>query len=320
MTTSPPAPLAPARADRIRALHAARPRSRFVRASLWAFLGLLVASFVLADIDWHLGDPQRRAQNLERFARDIRPKPIRDTAFDLGEVVAWAGERMGEGGGWRATSSTLAISVLAIVLAGLAGAVLALFAARNLMAPAPFGATAYRPGPLRRLASRVVVTGTRVVLVLLRCLPEYLLAFLFLAVFGYTAWPAVLALAVHNAGILGRLDAEAIENVDARSARALRDLGATRLGIATAAVFPAVLPRGLLYLFYRWETCVREATVLGLLNIPSLGLLIDDAQVRGRKDELLFYVLVASFLVIAGDLLSSWLRHRVREASARARA
>ena len=299
----------------VRALRAARPRSRFVRWSLFAFLGLLVASFFLADLGWTLGDPVRRRANLARFAREIQPRPLRDPASG-GSLLSWVGERMGPGGGWEAATATLAISVLAIVLAALAGGLLAPYAARNLMAPAPFGSTAYRPGRARRWASRAIVTGTRVLLVLLRCLPEYLLAFLFLAVFGYTAWPAVLALAVHNAGILGRLDAEAIENIDARSARALRDLGATRMGIATAAVFPAVLPRGLLYLFYRWETCVREATVLGLLNLPSLGFLIDEAQVRSRKDELMFYVLLASALVLAGDLLSSWLRHRVRVASA----
>lgn len=312
MTTAT-API-PAR-DAVRTLYAARPRSRFVQGSLIAFVLLLVAAPFVADLDGGNRSPERRRANLERFAREIRPTPIRDSAFDLGKVATWAGERMTEGGGAKATATTAAISVLAIVLAGVFGALLAIFAARNLMAPAPFGTTSWHPGLGRRLGSRLVVGGTRFVLVLLRCLPEYLLAFLFLAIFGFTAWPAVLALAVHNTGILGRLYAEAIENIDARPARALRDLGGGRYALAATAVFPAVLPRGLLYLFYRWETCVREATVLGLLNIPSLGLLIEDSKSRMRQDDLLFYVLVAAGLVLVGDLVSSWLRHLVRRAS-----
>lgn len=304
----------PAR-DAVRALYATRPRSWFVRGSLGAFTLLLVVAPLVADLDTGSRSPERRRANLERFAREIRPAPVRDGEFDLGKVAAWAGERMGEGGGAEATATTAAISILAIVLAGFFGALLAVFAARNLMAPAPFGLTSWQPGPLRRLASGLVIGGTRFVLVLLRCLPEYLLAFLFLAIFGFTAWPAVLALAVHNTGILGRLNAEAIENVDAKPARALRDVGGGRYTLAAAAVFPAVLPRGLLYLFYRWETCVREATVLGLLNIPSLGLLIEDSKSRMRQDDLLFYVLVAAALVLVGDLVSSWLRHLVRRAS-----
>ena len=82
-----------------------------------------------------------------------------------------------------------------------------------------------------------------------------------------------------------------------------------------ALVSPIIWGSGLLYLFYRWETCVREATVLGLLNIPSLGLLIEDSKSRMRQDDLLFYVLVAAALVLVGDLVSSWLRHLVRRAS-----
>jgi len=44
-----------------------------------------------------------------------------------------------------------------------------------------------------------------------------------------------------------------------------------------AAIMPDVLPRFLLYFFYRWETCVREATVPGMLGVLSLGTLVRDA-------------------------------------------
>lgn len=308
------APAQPIEPPAWHALHRARPRSRFARASLWAFAGLLVASFVVADVDWSefLGDDVGR--HMSRFGREIRPKPLRDAPWDWGTAFSWAGERIREDNALGAAGATLALSVLAVVLAALLGGALAPFAARNLMAPSPFSRSEAGHGGWARLPGALVVGGTRFALVLLRCLPEYVLAFLLLAVFGLTAWPAVLALAIHNAGVLGRLGAETIENVAPRPPRALWGLGATRGSIAAVAVFPTVLPRGLLYVFYRWETCVREATVLGLLNIPSLGLLIDEAQVRSRKDDLLLYVLMAAALVLLGDLASSALRRVVRRA------
>ena len=306
-------------AMRVRTLHAARPRSLFVRASLWLFLGGLLVSFFVYDYDLDEAFSDRRMRNLERFVSDLRPKPVRDTAWDWDAVATWSAQRLrkSEGerhrvdGGAEAAVNTLAISVLAIVLAALAAVVLSLPAARNLAARQPFSLQRQDTG----WGSRLIVGATRFLLVLLRCLPEYLLAFFFLAIFGLSAWPAVLALAIHNAGILGRLNAETIENTRPSAPRALRALGATRRELVAYAVVPAVLPRFLLYFFVRWETCVREATVLGLLNLPALGRLIDDAEARMRHDQTLFFVLLGVAIVVVGDLVSAWLRKLVREAT-----
>ena len=123
------------------------------------------------------------------------------------------------------------------------------------------------------------------------------------------------ALALHNVGILGRLGAETIENLPPRVPETLRSLGAGRFQIAVTALMPAAMPRYLLYFFYRWETCVREATVLGLLGIVSLGYWIDDARARQRLDEMLLLVVLGAALVILGDLVSAVARSVVRRAS-----
>ena len=132
---------------------------------------------------------------------------------------------------------------------------------------------------------------------------------------GANAWPAVLALALHNAGILGRLGAEVVENLPPEPLRGLRALGARRSRVALVGILPAAVPRFLLYFFYRWETCVREATVLGMLGIVSLGYWIDDARHRFRYDELVLWILVGSAIVLLGDLLSLLARSVVRRAS-----
>ena len=82
-----------------------------------------------------------------------------------------------------------------------------------------------------------------------------------------------------------------------------------------AAVLPVVLPRCLLFFFYRWETCVREATVLGMLGIVSLGFWIQDARARNFYDEMVFFILLGAFLVIIGDMVSTLVRAYVRRIS-----
>jgi phosphonate transport system permease protein len=68
----------------------------------------------------------------------------------------------------------------------------------------------------------------------------------------------------------------------------------------------------LLYVFYRFETCVREATVLGMLGVVSLGYWIEDARTKQYYDEMAFYLLFGGALVLVVDLLSALARRIVR--------
>lgn len=54
------------------------------------------------------------------------------------------------------------------------------------------------------------------------------------------------------------------------------------------------LGKWLLYFFYRWESCIREATVLGMLGISSLGFWVRETRARDWHDEMLLFVLLGS--------------------------
>ncbi|MEM7349240.1 MAG: ABC transporter permease subunit [Acidobacteriota bacterium] len=298
----------------IRRLHRQRPRSRFARWSGVALLALVILSWSNREL-WPVGFlDERRLGNLERFLGELRPYPLQGQDFDLAIAANWAGEILAEKGA-AAARVTLAMSVAAIVLAALWALGAMFFAARTLATPEPYLPGPQSPSRLRTSAWRSAVALTRAILIFIRAIPEYVWAFLFLAIFGPNAWPVVLALALHNAGILGKLTAEVVENLDPASLRALRGLGAGRLQIAAAGLFPLILPRFLLFFFYRWETCVREATVLGMLGIVSLGYWIVDTRARNHYDELFFFVLIGAGIVLVGDLVSAIAREVVRRAA-----
>ena len=308
------------RETRLAELHRDRPRSAAVRWSVWGLAGLAgyawIWGFASGEVSVTDTFSERRLANLDRFADDIRPYPLRGKDWDWGTAFEWAKELITKPDmGWDAGMLTLAISVAAIVLAGIGAVMLCLPAARNVARHDPF-----LPNPRRatrgvRLAWKALVTATRGLMVFARAIPEYIWAFLFIKMLGVTAWPAVLALALHNAGILGKLQAEVVENVEPSAPAALRALGATRLQVASSALLPITLPRFLLFFFYRWETCVREATVLGMLGVVSLGSLIQDARAGQRLDDMFFFVLLGSLLVVVGDGCSVIARGLVRRAS-----
>ena len=285
-------------------LYHERPKNHLVRLSLLAMIALIAGTWIFGN--FVETENTNRLANVERFLNELRPYPLQDRNFDLSIALSWSSDLIDEKG-WEAMSTTLAISVAAIVLAGIWGTLLALPAARNITA----GFT-YDPPKLLWI---LIVGATRLVLIFLRTIPEYVWAFLLLAMLGPTAWPAVLALALHNSGIIGKLSAEVIEDLPREQLRSLTSIGASRLQIVMAAVAPAALPRLLLFFFYRWETCVREATVLGMLGIVSLGFWIQDARARNFYDEMFFLILLGAFIVMIGDVVSTLVRAYVRRAS-----
>jgi phosphonate transport system permease protein len=299
----------------------APPRSRLVRWSL-VLLGLIaIGSWLSGDIDVEGLASGRRLENLRSFLRDdAMPFPLRGKPVTLAALAHWSGG-LWSSRGLTGALQTLSISVLAITLAAIAGALLAPFAARNVVASRPFEPPRRPDGDRtidevrRDRLAKVLVGLVRGFLVFLRAIPEYVWAFLLLAMLGPSAWPAVLALAIHNAGILGKLGAETVENLETPPLRSLAWLGARRSQVTAFAVAPLALTRFLLYYFYRFETCVREATVLGLLGVVSLGYWIQDARARHWYDEMLFFVALGAGIVLVGDLVSALARAFLRKAT-----
>jgi phosphonate transport system permease protein len=289
-----------------------RPRSLFVRLSFVGFALASVSAWIFGRLHFDLMFSERAAANTERFMQRLVPLPIRKAEGDWALFFPWLKNLMLEHG-FEATAATLAISVAAIVLAFVWANALMPFATRTLTAAHPYLKGEHPAGLWVTLIWGSMVWCTRGFFVITRAIPEYIFAFLLVGLLGANAWPGVLALALHNTGILGRLGAETAENLPPDSLRALRVSGATRRQVLVFGIVPIVIPRLLVYFFYRWETCVREATIIGMLGISSLGFFITDARARIRYDDLLAYIVMGAVLVLIGDVVSNRVRRWVRE-------
>ncbi|QDV07539.1 Phosphate-import permease protein PhnE [Planctomycetes bacterium Poly30] len=285
-------------------LRRARERSPFLRWTAAVLAGTALLAWVGGTVDATDLFQSRRADNLVRFLSvDAMPPAVRDAAGaeKLGALWAWARDLVASRY-LSAAAATLAVAIVAAILASFAGACLAPLTARS------------GPGASSR-PRRAVSFLARLGCVLCRAVPEYMLAFLLGALLPSAAWACILALAIHNGGILGRLYGETLENADQRAARAWHLAGAGRLVATVGALFPAVLPRFLTYFFYRLETCVRESTVLGMLGFVSLGHWIVQARAAGHYDEMLLAFGMGAIIVLSADLASWIARRAVRDAS-----
>lgn len=136
-------------------------------------------------------------------------------------------------------------------------------------------------------------------LVVLRSTPEYILAYLFLQLFGPSMLPAVLALMLHNGAIISFLIGKQTDELEFEQGTTKR-----KMERYFYFVLPQVYSQMLAFLFYRWEIIMRESAILGILGVATLGFFIDSAIADFRLDKMFLLLLVTAFLNIAIDIIS----------------
>lgn len=204
-----------------------------------AVLALVAASFWSLDLQWARFLSAEALARMGRFLAELLA-PNLEPAF-LRKLLPAALE-------------TLAMSLLGTLLAVVAGLLLAVPASQL---------HADDPARWRGVA--------RLVLNVLRSVPELMWAALLLIAAGLGPFAGTLALALHTTGVLGRLFAEALENASPGPAFALRVRGVPEGRVLLHATLPQVLPQLLSYALYRWENNIRAAAILGVVGAGGLG-------------------------------------------------
>lgn len=215
-----------------------------------------------------------------------------------------------------AAGVTIAVSIVGTGLAAAAGLFLAWVAAL----PHQVAASGERLRPVPRAALAVAAGAARALMNLGRTLPELLWALLLVFAVGLGPFAGALALALHTAGVLGRLHGEALEETPGEAFGVLRAAGAGAAGASIFAVLPQALPQLIAYTLYRWEVNIRASAVLGLVGAGGLGGLLHVSLNLFHHHRTLTLLGVILVLVVAVDLFSGALRRRVLEGGAGATA
>ena len=171
--------------------------------------------------------------------------------------------------------------------------------------------------PVALLAARNIVVYRAVAAVgrqlsnAIRAFPELVLGIFFVASYGPGATAGTLALGVHSIGMLAKMYADVMENVDPGPAEALTAAGATRLQVFRFAILPQVLPEFAATALYRFEINLRAANVLGLVGAGGIGVILLQALTLRRWGVVGACLLVIIIAVTAVDYGSAWLRKRL---------
>lgn len=262
---------------------------------LWARPGFIVVPLVAAFVftSW---DVSLSPANIVRFfTYDILPWPMRAEGFyagtqtvslPLSEIVRWAADIFRTEalpGIWN----TVLLTQLALVCTAVFTLVSFGFASRQFF-------------------TRKVTGPAHVLLVVLRTTPEYILAYIFLTLWGPSMLPAICALFLHNGAILSYLTASNVNHLELPF-----DSSSSRVNRYLYEVLPRSYGQFLAFLFYRWEVIMRESAILGILGIATLGHHIDSAITRDHLDTALLLIVIAAILNMVIDSLSQVIRKRL---------
>ncbi|MGO9743202.1 MAG: phosphonate ABC transporter, permease protein PhnE [Roseiarcus sp.] len=151
----------------------------------------------------------------------------------------------------------------------------------------------------------------RATIALTRAVPDLVWALLFVTAVGLGPFPGALALAVHSIGMLGRLFAEVIEDMDFGPVEALTMTGASRLQVFTHAVIPGVLPSLLGISLYRFDENLRSSLVLGFVGAGGIGFRLLTAMNLFQYQTVSLLLITTFVLVMAAERGSAILRKRV---------
>jgi phosphonate transport system permease protein len=203
----------------------------------------------------------------------------------------------------RGTWRTVAIATAGIALALLLAVPLALLCTRVLSVSA-------LAGPMSPLG-QVLRHAVRVLLIVLRSVPELVWALVFVRVVGLGPTAGVLAIALTYGGMLGKVYAEILESGDPAPTQALLRNGAGRLQAFWWGLLPQNAAELTSYTVYRWECAIRSSVVLGFVGAGGLGQELDNAMKMFNGGEVATMLAVFVLLVALADRVSALLRRRL---------
>jgi len=256
-----------------------------------AFLSLMVASFALAGFVPETLIQAGVSNRLADFVRRMLP-------VDL----SWA------------FVSSLGTALLQTIAISLMGTLIGMALAVILAIPATSTLTFERRdspgrrGIMDRALRWVLFWGARLVLNILRSIPELVWVLICIVAVGIGPFAGTIALGLHTAGVLGKLYAETMEEVPLRPVEALRSLGASPVQLLLWAIWPQARPLLSSYTVLRWETNLRASTILGLVGGGGLGQAIYNNVQLGFYPRLTTLILLIYALVLASD----WIGERFR--------
>lgn len=162
------------------------------------------------------------------------------------------------------------------------------------------------------VAPRWLYLVSRFILTVLRSFPEVIIAILFVVMMGFGPFAGVMTLIVSTIAFIGKLLAEAIEEIDHRQVEAVRATGASLMQVVRVAIAPQIMPRFAGLSVYRLDINFRESTILGIVGAGGIGSTLRTSIQRYDFDTSAAVLILVIGIVLLLEYMSAFVRARIQ--------
>lgn len=153
--------------------------------------------------------------------------------------------------------------------------------------------------------------GIRVMLTIIRSVPNIIMVVLMVAVVGLGSVSGILALMIYSAAILIKLTSESVESIDERPIQAIKAMGGNTPQVIRYGVLPQITPIYLSHILYVLEINLKASVVLGFVGAGGIGQLIRRQMSLFRYDRLGLIVFVLFLMISLIDYVSQTVRSKL---------
>ncbi len=252
--------------------------------TILVFVVLLVSGFVLAD-GRNAGGFWDGLSQLGDFPATVVAEAWESRADMPAHLVTY----------FPALIDTINIAAASTLIGAMIGGLLSMLSTRGL-APVPW-----------------LIPICRRIMDIMRALPEIVLALAFIFILGGGPVPAMIAIAFHTCGALGKLFSEVNENADLKPVEGLASVGASWPQRMWLAVVPQVAPNYLSYALLRFEINIRASAILGFVGAGGIGYELKNtiSWGQGKFDEAAAIFILLFLAIVVVDNLSDLARNRL---------
>jgi phosphonate transport system permease protein len=146
----------------------------------------------------------------------------------------------------------------------------------------------------------------------LRSMDMLIWALFFTRAFGPGPLAGSGAIFFTEAGTLGKIYAEALENVDDKEREGVTSTGAHPASVQRYGVVPQIVPVLVSQTIYQWESNTRGATIIGAIGAGGIGLKLWEAmQTNDNWQNVAYMVVLLLITIFCFDTFSNAIRQRL---------
>ena len=191
------------------------------------------------------------------------------------------------------TIETLLMALLGTLLGSLLSFLFALLAAANI-------------------SNKWVRVLSRIIISIERSIPELFILLILVAAYGFGALPGIISLMIGCIGMLGKLLADTIEEIDKTLLESMQSVGANKWQIIYWGVLPEILPNFISYTLFRLEINIRLSVLLGAVGAGGIGYELEYSFNLLQYHRALDALLVILLLVFLIERVSFYLREKIK--------